>query len=122
MADGHRRLIVVVAAAVLLGSIVGACRLESPPAGREIDGQWVDEAYPCPSEGPLTCQHLAQCATKVLWPSGPPAIDSYEVYSPPGRLQDGTIIVRGGWHVIVVFYPIDGGPPRAVQVRETDDC
>jgi hypothetical protein len=112
---------VVAASALVLASLVGACDVSSPPAGRQIDGQWVDEPYPCPPEGPLTCEHLARCASKILWPEGAPSVDTYHVYSPPSRLQDGTIIVRGGWSVVVVFQPVDG-KPRAVPVRETDDC
>jgi hypothetical protein len=109
------------ARALVLGFLVSACMVASSPVGRQIDGQWVDEPYPCPSEGPLTCDHLAQCGSQILWPAGPPAIDTYRIFSPTSRLQDGTIIVRGGWSVIVVFEPV-GTAPRAVPVRETDNC
>ncbi len=110
---------IVAASALVLASLIGACG--ASPVGRQIDGQWVDEPYPCPPEGALSCEHLARCATKILWPEGAPAVDSYRVYSPPSRLQDDTLIVRGGWSVIVVFQPLEG-EPRAVPVRETDDC
>jgi hypothetical protein len=117
-----RTVILVLATWALLISTVSACRAESPPAGQKVDAYWAGDPYRCPPGGPLTCEHLATCATKLLWPIGPPAVDSYRIYDPPDRLQDGTIISRGGWHVVVVFYPTDDGPPRAVQVRETDNC
>ena len=120
-AVAYRGIALVVTCALAFTLLIGACEVTTPPAGRQIDGQWVDELYPCPPDGPLTCDHLAQCASKILWPSGAPVLDSYRVYMPPSRLQDGTIIVRGGWSVIVVFEQADA-PPRAAPVRETDNC